>query len=147
VVDAWIPPTVTDVVAVGDDVARVSVVVAVAELYPLSPQYAAVIVFPPLASPAALPLIVRVAVAVPDVPARVAIPRVVPPAENVTVPVGVALAAPVTNAVRVEFPDAVKLAGEADTVTVGAPLETSEPCCQPVARLKISIEPSPVTRS
>jgi hypothetical protein len=104
-------------------------------------------VFPPLASPAALPLIVRVAVAVADVPERVAIPRVVPPAEKVTAPVGVALAAPVTNAVRVEFPNAVKLAGEADTVTVGTPLETCEPCCQPVTRLKISIEPSPVTRS
>ena len=38
-----------------------------AELYPLSPLYAAVMVFPPLASPAALPLIVRVAVAVADV--------------------------------------------------------------------------------
>jgi hypothetical protein len=108
---------------------------AVAGLCELSPPYTAVIVLAPELSPVPLPLTVTLAVAVPDAPERLPVPRVVLPTENVTAPVEVPLSMLVTAAVRMALPEVEMLVGLTVSVTVGVVFASRGAVCQAVTKL------------
>jgi hypothetical protein len=126
----------------------VTVNVAADAEYAESPLYCALMVLVPDCS--CEPLMLNDAVAVAPEPERRALPSWVPPAENETVPDGVAVAVPVTVAVIVTDPPAVTVVelalSEMDGVVADG-VDDTRPSLQAVTRLYASTDPSPVTGS
>jgi hypothetical protein len=79
-------------------------------------------------SPAAVPVRVRLAVAVPPLPDSVAVPRVSAAVENVTVPVGVVPLPLVTTAEMVVLPVVAMIFGLAATAIAGVLFGTLPEC-------------------
>ena len=116
-----------------DELTTVKTAVAVAALSALSPSYVAVMVFALELSPAALPAMARLAVAVPEAPDSVAVPKVVLAVENETVPVGVLPFVFLTVAERTAVPAVAIVSGLAgERLTVGLLLDNALPECQAV---------------
>jgi len=141
-------PFATDVIAGGPDVVDSSEIVtdAVAALYVASPLYCAV------TSPAVDVIWLALTTSFPTAPsavaASVAVPSVVDPARNVTVPVGVPPPFnPLTVAVNVAIPPELRLAA-LDVSAIAAVLrDDAAGASHDVTSRYASTEPSPVTWS